>query len=205
MPDGTTPKKGRKYDQVLAGARDVFLREGFEGASVDDIAKAASVSKATLYSYFPDKQVLFMEVARNECQRLADVAVESIDPTAPIATILHDIAVQMVDFITSDLARSIFRVCVGESERFPSLGQEFYNCGPNLVRTRVVGILQGASARGDLVIEDFELAADQLAELCKADLFPRMVFNVASHFTDAEKQRVSSGAVAPFMARYAAP
>lgn len=50
-------KKGRKFDQVLEGARVVFMRDGFEGASVDDIAREAGVSKATLYSYVPDKQI----------------------------------------------------------------------------------------------------------------------------------------------------
>ncbi len=43
-------RRGRKFEQVLAGARDIFLRDGFDGASVDDIARAAGVSKATLYS-----------------------------------------------------------------------------------------------------------------------------------------------------------
>ncbi len=55
MADGTpTVKRGRKFDQVLQGAREIFMSDGFEGASVDDIARAAGVSKATLYSYFPD-------------------------------------------------------------------------------------------------------------------------------------------------------
>ena len=64
-------RTGRKFDQVIAGARAVFLADGFEGASVDDIAKAAGVSKATLYSYFPDKRLLFLEVARTECSERA--------------------------------------------------------------------------------------------------------------------------------------
>ncbi|MEL6597866.1 MAG: helix-turn-helix domain-containing protein, partial [Pseudomonadota bacterium] len=64
MADGGTQiKRGRKFDQVLDGARKIFMSDGYEGASVDDIAKAAEVSKATLYSYFPDKRLLFMEVA----------------------------------------------------------------------------------------------------------------------------------------------
>jgi len=99
----------------LIGARDVFLRDGFEGASVDDIAKAAQVSKATLYSYFPDKRLLFMEVAKTECRRQADNAIETTDMTAPIATILHDIAVQMVGFLTSDFGQRIFRISVAET------------------------------------------------------------------------------------------
>ncbi len=203
MPDGTIePKKGRKFDQVLEGARQVFLSDGFEGASVDDIARAAGVSKATLYSYFPDKRFLFMQVAKTECCRQADTAIESIDMNAPVQTVLCDIARQMVDFMTSEFGQRIFRICVGESDRFPELGREFYESGPMLIRDRLVAYFDNAIARGELKIEDKTLAAEQFHELCKADLFPRMVFNMASEFTEVEKLRVVDGAVEMFMARY---
>jgi len=207
MPDGTTPsvKKGRKFDQVLIGARDVFLRDGFEGASVDDIAKASQVSKATLYSYFPDKRLLFMEVAKTECRRQADNAIETTDMSAPIAIILHDIAVQMVGFLTSDFGQRIFRISVAESDRFPTLGSEFYESGPGLIRARMVELLTCAAEKGEVVIDDIPLAADQFAELCKADLFPRMVFSLSQTVTQAEIERVVNGAVEMFMARYGAP
>lgn len=203
MPDGSKDvKKGRKFDQVLAGARDVFLADGFEGASVDDIARAAGVSKATLYSYFADKRLLFMEVARTECSRQADRAVEAIDMAQPVERVLTDIANQLVDVVTSGFGQSIFRICVAESDRFPELGREFYESGPKLVRERLVDFFGKAIARGELVIDDLPLAADQFHELCKADLFPRMVFNVARDFTRAEKARVVKGAVQLFLARY---
>lgn len=205
MPDGSSGvKRGRKFDQVLAGARTVFLADGFEGASVDDIARAAGVSKATLYSYFPDKRLLFMEMARVECNRQAETALATIDMDAPAETVLKDVAIQMVNFITSGFGQRIFRICVGESDRFPELGREFYESGPMLVRARMLAFLDAATERGELQIDDFELAADQFPELCKADLFPRMVFNMQSTFSDAEKHRIIDGAVAIFMARYAA-
>ena len=59
-----TMKPGRKLEQVRDGAAVVFLRDGYSGASVDDISREAQVSKATLYSYFPDKSVMFREVVR---------------------------------------------------------------------------------------------------------------------------------------------
>ena len=93
------PKRGRKYDQVLAGARSVFLADGFEGASVDDIARAAGVSKATLYSYFPDKRLLFMEVAKGECKRQADEALQVMNLNAPPEIVLHEAARRMVGFV----------------------------------------------------------------------------------------------------------
>jgi len=203
MPDGPTePKKGRKYDQVLEGARLVFLSDGFEGASVDDIARAANVSKATLYSYFPDKRFLFMQVAKAECRRQADLAIETIDMDAPVQKVLHDIAHEMVAFITSQFGKKIFRICVGESDRFPEIGREFYESGPKLIRDRLVNFFEKGIIRGELQIEDLNFAAEQFHELCKADLFPRMVFNMTDEFTETEKLRVVNGAVEMFMARY---
>jgi TetR/AcrR family transcriptional regulator, mexJK operon transcriptional repressor len=203
MPDGATePKKGRKFDQVLEGARQVFMSDGYEGASVDDIARAAGVSKATLYSYFPDKRFLFMQVAKTACQRQAEHAIDTIDLKAPVRQVLHSIATEMVDFVTSEFGKRIFRICVGESDRFPELGREFYESGPMLIRERMADFFRLAMERGELQIDDVLLAADQFHELCKADLFPRMVFNMSDTFTKAEKDRTINGAVDMFMARY---
>lgn len=195
-------KKGRKFEQVLEGAREVFMTDGFEGASVDTIARAAGVSKATLYAYFPDKRLLFMEVAKCECIRQAHEAVELIDLTAPPRQVLTEAASRIVGFYLSDFGIRVFRIFVAESDRFPELGREFYDSGPALVRARVVDYLRDAVARGELRIDDLQLAADQFAELCKADIFPRLIFGVRSAFSEAEKKRVIDGAVETFMARY---
>ncbi len=204
MPDGTTEKpwRGRKYDQVLAGARDVFLADGFEGASVDDIARAAGVSKATLYSYFPDKRMLFLEVARIECLIQADRAIAEIDMTATVDRVLQAAATKLVEFITSDFGQRIFRICVAESERFPALGQEFYNSGPALIRHQLVCYFQLAIQRGELLIEDMDLAADQFHALCKAGVVDRLAFTPDRSLPIVLKQRVIDGAVQTFLARY---
>ena len=197
-------RKGRKYAQVIQGAREIFMREGFEGASVDDIARASGVSKATLYSYFPDKRLLFMEVAMGQCQNQADEALTTIDRSRPPAEVLPQVAKAFLAFILSDLGQNIFRMCVAESDRFPELGREFYQCGPMVVRQALSGYLAEAAARGELVIDDMDLAADQFAELCKTDLWPRLVFGIQTRFTEAERARVIDGAVLTFLARYGA-
>jgi len=204
MADGQqSVKRGRKFDQVLAGARDIFMSDGFEGASVDDIARAAGVSKATLYSYFPDKRLLFMEVAKAECIRQAESAVETIDASKPIKEVLTEAAWQMVNFFTSDFGQRVFRLCVAESDRFPELGREFYESGPKLVQAKLIDLMECSMAQGDLIIQDVPLAADQFHELCKADLFPRLVFSVDKSFDEAQKLRIVTGAVDTFLARYA--
>lgn len=195
-------KRGRKFEQVLEGAREVFMTDGFEGASVDTIARSAGVSKATLYAYFPDKRLLFMEVAKSECIRQADEAIELMDLTAPPREVLAEAARRMIGFYLSDFGIRVFRIFVAESDRFPELGREFYESGPALVRARIADYFRDAVRRGELKIDDIQLAADQFAELCKADIFPRLIFGVRSAFSEAEKRRVIDGAVETFMARY---
>ncbi|MBM2321565.1 MULTISPECIES: TetR/AcrR family transcriptional regulator [Marivita] len=197
-------RKGRKFDQVVDGAREIFLRDGFEGASVDDIARAAGVSKATLYSYFSDKRLLFMEVATRQCSEQARISIERIDSTRPPQEVLTLIAQQFLGFIYSDMGQRIFRICVAESDRFPMIGQEFYHSGPMILRAAVVDYLKMAVARGELQIEDYNLAADQFAELCKADLWPKLIFGIITSVTAPEMNRVIDGAVTTFMARYGA-
>ncbi|WP_226779850.1 TetR/AcrR family transcriptional regulator [Oceaniglobus trochenteri] len=197
-------KKGRKFEQVLDGARSVFLKDGFEGASVDTIAKEAGVSKATLYSYFPDKRLLFMEVARTECSRQAEIATARIDMSAAPSVVLFEAGSHLIRFFLSDIGQKVFRICVAEAERFPELGRQFYESGPGMVEASLVQYFDLAIARGELAIDDRSLAAHQFAELCKAHLFPRIVFGLQTRFDDEEVDRVIRGAVEMFIARYRA-
>jgi len=129
-------RKGRKFDQVLEGARVVFMTDGFEGASVDDIARQAGVSKATLYSYFPDKRLLFMEVANQECARQSQGAIDTINMEAQPRDVLGQAGRHFLRFITSKFGQQVFRICVAESDRFPEIGRAFYQSGPARMRNR---------------------------------------------------------------------
>ncbi len=202
--DGTAPaiKRGRKYDQVVAGARKVFLAQGFEGASVDLIAKEAGVSKATLYSYFPDKRILFVEVAKEECARQADRALQVNRTDLPVRETLGHMARSMMEFLTSEFAQRIFRICVAESDRFPELGQEFYMSGPQLMEERLSAYFTHAVDRGELKIDDVRLAAQQFEALMKADIFVKKVFNMIDVPEPAQIDRVIDGAIDTFLARY---
>ncbi len=195
-------KRGRKFDQVLEGARKVFLRDGFEGASVDDIAREAGVSKATLYSYFPDKRLLFSEVTRAECARQAESGVKLLDLDAPPQEVLTAAARRISAIATSEFGQRIYRICVAECDRFPELGRAFYESGPLLVRQRLAEYLRAAVERGELAIDDIDLAADQFAELCKANLHARVIFGTSTRCPSRDIERTICGAVEMFMARY---
>lgn len=195
-------RRGRKFDQVLEGARKIFMRDGFERASVDDIAREAGVSKATIYAYFPDKQLLFLEVARCECHRQTEAAEAMIDAEMPVRQALTIAAERIMAFILSDFGQRMFRIVVGEGARFPGLGRQFYDFGPGLIHDRLVHHLRCYVENGKLSIPDLDLAADQFAQLCKAAIHERLLFGLTDAVTPDLAHRSVHGAVDMFLARY---
>ncbi len=195
-------KQGRKWSQVLEGARTVFMRDGFEGASVDDIVREAGVSKATLYSYFPDKRLLFLEVAKMECRAQSDAAVARVEATGDLREALTQAAMHMSRFFLSDVGMQVYRIVVGESQRFPEVGREFYKAGPAHVQHVLKAFLKKGIEQGRLKIDDIDLAAEQFPELCKAGLHMKLVIGVRDKPTDAEIERVVAGAVDMFLCKY---
>ncbi|MFV1874368.1 TetR/AcrR family transcriptional regulator [Nioella sp.] len=195
-------KKGRKYDQVIAGAREVFLREGFEGASVDQIARDAGVSKATLYSYFPDKQALFMAVLTSQCQMQSEQAMGIEILQRPVPEALYSIAQSFLTFLMSDFSIQVFRVCVAESTRFPELGRAFYDSGPKQVLDQIAAYLGSEKVAQELKIDDPYMAADQFLQLCRADMLLRRILNVDTDDSPEKMDRIARETVATFLARY---
>src|SRR5262245_34187714 len=61
-----------KRRQIIEGARAVFLSQGFDAASMNDIARKAGVSKGTLYVYFKSKEDLFEAITEEQCRFQAE-------------------------------------------------------------------------------------------------------------------------------------
>ncbi|MEH1830942.1 MAG: TetR/AcrR family transcriptional regulator [Nostoc sp.] len=113
-----------KVEQILQGAMQEFLQHGYAGTSMDRVAVAAGVSKATVYSHFQDKEGLFKVLL----EQLASKKNNSIFGTEPIegesVTILRQLETKALEQMVNDKEHSAFiRVLIGESARFPELAQ----------------------------------------------------------------------------------
>src|ERR1700756_3648563 len=71
---GRPPKElaGEVDERVLDAARDIFLKRGFEGASIDEIAQAARSGKQTIYARFRNKRELFTVVVTRDVLRIRE-------------------------------------------------------------------------------------------------------------------------------------
>ena len=195
--------RGRKFSQVLEGARTIFLRDGFEGASVDDIAREAGVSKATLYSYFPDKRLMFIEVFRTELEREMSDAGALINIDLPMRQVLPFVVQMISRHLVTEFGVRVFRLALAEAERFPELAREYYETGPLRLRHQLADYFRRCIARGELRIDDCELAADQLIRLASADIHDRASFLGPDAVDEAAITRATDGALRLFLTAYA--
>lgn len=196
------PPKGRKVEQVLAGAHHVFMAEGYEGANVDAIAKAAGVSKATLYSYFSDKRALFAAVAQAACEEQTRLALRFASEEGDFAEQLYKGCRSFMEFMFSPFGVQMYRTVVAEAARFPEFGQQFWATGPGMAHAEMVKMFREAADEGFVDIDDFELAAETLTELCKTYIHPRLILGVIARPEPSDIDRIARHAVEVFLARY---
>jgi TetR/AcrR family transcriptional regulator, mexJK operon transcriptional repressor len=125
------PRARAKRDQILSGARRVFLRDGFAAASTDAIAAEARVSKRTLYVYYSSKEELFADVMRKlTIENPQTRALETIEEMSPgsegeLRRDLLELAEKIVTTMMQPDYLALLRTTIADTHRFPQLGGIF--------------------------------------------------------------------------------
>lgn len=180
------------------------MAEGYEAANVDDIARAADVSKATLYSYFPDKRALFSAVAEAACAEQTELSMSFVSDSGDFAENLFKGCRSFMTFMFSPFGLQMFRTMTYEAARFPEFGCQFWANGPEAAHCVLKDVLKDAVKDGILVIDDFDLAAETLTELCMVHLHSRLLLGVLDRAEPEKVEWVARNAVKTFMARFGA-
>jgi AcrR family transcriptional regulator len=191
-----------KRRQIIEGARAVFLAQGFDAASMNDIARAAGVSKGTLYVYFKHKEDLFGAIVEQECDAQAE-GIFDFDPhDHGVETVLTRLGIAYVKFLCRPEKASAIRTVIAIADRMPEVGRKFYESGPARGMAQLADYLTAQTQAGVLVIADVEVAAVQLMESYQAMLFKPMVFNFQPAPSLVQIERVVRVAVSTFLAAY---
>jgi TetR/AcrR family transcriptional repressor of mexJK operon len=197
-PDSESPKR----QLVLDAATALFMAQGYGAVSMDAIARAAGVSKATLYAYFSSKDQLFATIIGEACRQ--NIAVTSFlpDGETDVQAGLTVFAGNTLRFLVEPRSLAIHRVVVSESVRFPELGQAFYDNGPGVFRQVFGDWLAEQASAGRLAVPNPGLAADQFIGLLRGGLYLRATLGLTPP-SEAEIDAAVSSAVAAFVRAYA--
>ncbi len=191
-----------KRAQILAGAREVFLERGFDGASMGDIAKAARVSKGTLYVYFQNKEDLFGALVTAVCSETAEGMFVLDDAEPDVEAALGRLGLSFIEAMVEPGHIAIVRMVIAISGRFPEIGRRLFEAGPLSGTRRLACYLQAKVDQGVLVIDDVEQAATQFLALCKEGVTQPILMGCSEGPDIAATRQVIAGALYVFMRAY---
>lgn len=196
MTESIEPSVPKRHAIVQAATR-LFLTHNYRSVSMDKIAHAAPVSKATLYNHFTSKNDLFAAVVGELCNSLLQTITLSEEDNAEQT--LQKIAASFVELLYSADGLAMYRLVISESHEFPELGQLIYDNGARLALTQLETYLQQLQNSGCFHIPDTRFAADAFFSLLKGDLHFRCLLGIQAAPTEQEKTALCESATAFYL------
>ena len=196
--------EGVKRQQILDGAKRCFLAQGFDGASMNDIVKAAGVSKGTVYAYFPSKEKLFEALIFRDRRNQAEQIVVIDDDSLPIEVVLGQLARRLGNLNNNSETIAYLRLVIAAADKFPDIGRAFYEAGPAYGIAKIADYMQRKMNDGTLVKADARLAAMQFVELVQCGLIKPRLFASEAMSGNYSEDVVAEAGIALFLRGMAA-
>lgn len=196
----------RKRRAILEAATDVFLRSGFLGASMDEIAALAQVSKQTVYKQFASKEALFVAVVSIMTDQASDrvhKGLPELREGEDVSQYLEMYASRQLDVVLTPRLMQLRRLVIGEVGRFPELARVLYERGPRRAIAAFAMVLERLAARNLLTVDDPSTAASHFNWLImSAPLNRAMLLGDDAIPKPAALRRHAAECVKVFMAAY---
>jgi AcrR family transcriptional regulator len=199
---GAADEDSSKRRQIVEGARQVFMSQGFDAASMGEIARVAGVSKGTLYVYFKSKEELFEAIVGQQCKAQAEQIFNLDHANHDVEGVLTRLGIAYAQFLCRPGGASPIRTVIAIAERMPELGRRFYETGPAFGIEQLQAYLRAQVAAGVLQVEDCEVAAAQFMESCLATVYKPMLFSFGVAPAPERIEYVVKIAVRAFLAAY---
>lgn len=195
------PKDVQKDAAIIAAAQRLFMERGFDGASMDAIAEAADVSKATVYARFSDKEALLREAIANKCGSYLDAETTEWRPGRDLRQSLIGFSRRFLDLVTDPEALAMLRLIMGEGQRGPQLPTLFFESAILPTVEKLSLFFAAEAPRSGLKIDDPTAAAWRFLGMIKGEDHMRAMLGVPTR-SKAEIDRHIAACVEMFIAAH---
>lgn len=192
----------KKRQAIIAAATRLFLKSGFSNTSMDDVARAAKVTKQTVYAHFKSKDKLFGDIIAAECVKHSPNEAMLANEALPIEQLLFRVGSGFLAMISDPKGLAIHRLVMSEAERKPALAKLFYETGPKRMNDLLTAYLARQNERGALHIHNPASAASYFYSLLKGRYHLRMALKVKPLPTRRELESHVQETVAVFLYLY---
>lgn len=196
------PKSPAKRDAVLAAARKLFLERGYAQTSMDLVAEAAGVGKATVYSHFGSKEELFDAIVAVRKQTVTSQFQPLEAPSDDPREDLEQFVLRFYELVLNHESHLWARLVISEAGRQPELARKLFIAGPANGLALLTRYVEAQAAAGRLHVADAESAAEHLLGLVLGIELPRVLMASQPRRTKGEIKRRARAAIAVFMAAY---
>lgn len=194
--------KDTRRETILDVAQDVFLEEGFAGASMSTIAARLGGSKGTLYNYFRSKDELFEAFVVRRCFWHQEAMFGEVDETWAAADALRAIGKAFLLATLSDDSLRVMRMIVAEAERAPEIGRNFFENGPKRAMERLGRMMAAWAKDGQIRTDDPLGAAEFFLGMVKGRLHLSRLLAYRAELTETEAEVEAERAVGVFMGAF---
>lgn len=203
-----SPQRGRPVDRqkdlaIVDAAKTLFLHQGFAKTTIEQVARAAGVSKVTIYARFGDKETLFEQVVLAKVGEIEAHMALDPDDDRPLAERLTALGATLMRFLLSAELLLFDGILVTEVRRVPGLGKRFFGAGPGRKRAQLTAIIARAAERGELAVDDPMRAAEDLLSLWLGFIHVQMKFGILPALDPATIEEKAARGVRLFMKAHA--
>ena len=193
-----------KREKILESATELFLEQGYSAASMSELLRRTGGSKTTIYSYFGDKAGLFTAVV-DELLKETVAFTDSLPLVSlQLLDALEAIALRHLEVVLSERYIRMIRIVVAEVDRFPEIGEAFYEHGPGLSYRNFSAFLGEHVKAGNLTIDDLERATDTFfGTLLHREVLAR-IYGVHPTTPLKNRKAVATAVTEAFLSRYGA-
>ncbi len=188
-------KETSKEGAIIEAATNLFLRKGFSGVSMEEIAKESSVAKQTLYSYFKGKDDLFRAIIQAQAEEFFAMLPRNDDPSVNIEKFLYQVGKTAMDMLFTRDTLEFYRLAVAETPRFPEIGELYWQTGPQALIGRMAEFLKNHGLAEDAA----ERASEQFLSLIGGHMLSLALLRKTYHPTKKEKEDHVAQAVSIFL------
>lgn len=181
IPDSTAPlddASAMRRKAFVDAARELFFANGYAGTTMSSIASKVGGSKTTLWTYFPSKEELFAAVVDDIVAQYGDALAIDLPLDEPVPDVLRTFGNLLMTKLTATPILSLFRLVVGEAERFPHLAETFYERGPRRGKARAADWVGEKMVRGEIRMGDPMRAVQQFSGLCQSGVYQFAMLNL---------------------------
>ena len=153
-PVTAKPRTTDKREEVLDIASETFLAKGFDGTSINVMAREAGISKESIYRYFGSKEDLFLAVVERELEVYKQGMLETIShfQGKTLKEALFSVAEATLQVASNDRTLALRRLIFQMSANGSKVGSHYFNVGPDIAYQNLVRLFEHYKPEADLPV-----------------------------------------------------